>query len=103
MCQCFINHKKMLIISVQNTQILAKEKLRSVLLKIKYQTRRSSRPFHGRLTNWTVPGKTRSSSCVMVVMPIGRTVTMNCESGDVCSPSVTVKLKPPDWSPDTQP
>lgn len=50
-----------------------------------------------------IPGKTRSSSCVMVVMVIGRTVTMNCESGDVCSPSVTVKLKPPDWSPETQP
>lgn len=38
-----------------------------------------------------------------VVTLIGRTVTTNCESGDVCSPSVTVKLKPPDWSPDTEP
>lgn len=51
----------------------------------------------------TVPGKTRSSSCVTVVMLIGCTVTTNCESGDACSPSVTVKLKPPDSSPDKQP
>lgn len=52
------------------------------------------------ITRGNVPGKTSSSPCTSMEIVSCRTVTTKWWRGDVCSPSVTVKLKPPDSDPD---